>query len=85
MVLTHNLLLMYEQKLEKRHGVVNEAEDKRRAKRTEKKVQACGKAGTPLSSLVVAAKEATQRSVKFIRWLRHFSGIPLRKRPPCSN
>jgi hypothetical protein len=30
----------------------------------------CAKQGTPLSSLVLVAQRAAQRSVKFLRWLR---------------
>ncbi|MCI0534076.1 MAG: hypothetical protein L0Z50_02495 [Verrucomicrobiales bacterium] len=69
-VMTHNLLLLYEQALEKRHGVSNQAEDQRRAKRREAEAAACAKAQQPLSALVLRARRATQRSVKFIRWVR---------------
>lgn len=68
--ITHNLLVSYERKLERQHGVTNEAEDRRRAKRTEAAGQTCVKKGTPLSTLVLQARGATQRSVKFVRWLR---------------
>lgn len=68
--LTHNLLLLYEQRLESEHGVTNQAEDQRRQKRIQAAVAACRKAGQPLSTLVVEAQNATQRSVKFIRWVR---------------
>ena len=68
--MTHNLLVFYEQVLEMRHGVTNEAEDERRAKRTQAEDQACRQAGNALSTLVLATRRATQRSVKFIRWLR---------------
>lgn len=69
--LTHNLLLSYEQGLEERHEVKNTAEDERRRQRLETAGQASTKNGLPLSSLVLAARRATQRSVKFLRWLRH--------------
>ena len=69
--ITHNLLLCYEQDLEDRHDVKNTAEDERRSKRTDSAAQTCAKTGWPISSLVLAARRATQRSVKFIRWLRH--------------
>ena len=68
--ITHNLLLRYEQELEQRHGIENQAEDKRRAGRTEADEKSCMEAGQPLSPLVVGAQRATQRSVKFIRWVR---------------
>ncbi len=69
--LTHNLLLMYEQILEAEHALTNEAEDKRRARRVEQAERACAEAGQPLSTLVSQVRRTTQRSVKFIRWLRH--------------
>lgn len=68
--LTHNLLLIYECQLETNHGVTNVAEDQRRADRSALAGRQCAKAGQPLSTLVLAARRATQRSVKFIRWLR---------------
>jgi hypothetical protein len=68
--LTHNLLLLYEQALETQHGVTNHAEDQRRAKRMEADRKVCAKAGQPLSALVLQARRATQRSVKFVRWVR---------------
>jgi hypothetical protein len=68
--ITHNLLMIYEQKLESEHGVVNVAEDQRRAKRIKAVVKACESARNPISTLVVQARGATQRSLKFIRWLR---------------
>lgn len=70
LVLTHNLLLLYEQWLAEQHGVENHAEDKRRQQRTAQMRQTAAQQKTPLSSLVVALRRATQRSVKFIRWLR---------------
>jgi hypothetical protein len=69
-VLTHNLLVGYEYLLEQRHGVTNQAEDQRRARRTESARAACARISAPLSSLVLLPRRATQRSVKFIRWLR---------------
>ncbi len=68
--LTHNLLLLYEQALEIHHGVENRSEDKRRHKRTEHCVATRAKVGKPISTLILQARFATQRSVKFIRWIR---------------
>jgi hypothetical protein len=68
--ITHNLLLSYEQTLETEHGVTNQAEDRRRAKRTKGAAKKCAESGQPLSALVVRARRATQRSVKFVRWVR---------------
>lgn len=75
--ITHNLLLAYEQELERRHGVVNTAEEHRRDKRLELARRAGEENGLPLSSLIMQARRAAQRSVKFIRWLRH----ALREKP----
>lgn len=69
--MTHNLLLGYEGQLEQRHQVTNTAEDQRRSQRLEPGQQMCAKMKWPISSLVLEARRATQRSVKFIRWLRH--------------
>jgi hypothetical protein len=68
--ITHNLLLIYEQILEVEHALTNQAEDKRRTQRMEAAVQRCAQAKQPLSSLITEARRTTQRSVKFIRWLR---------------
>lgn len=68
--MTHNLLLLYEQSLERRHGVVNQAEDKRRAQRMAAAVKKAQKTGQCISTLVTGVRRATQRSVKFIRWMR---------------
>lgn len=70
-VLTHNLMLLYEGALAQRHGVENQAEDKRRAQRTSDEVGAAQRKRVRLPSLLLPARRATQRSVKFIRWLRH--------------
>lgn len=68
--ITHNLLVIYEQQLQERHGVTNEAEDKRRAQRAEKARQNCAAMGQPVNAFIAEAQGATQRSVKLIRWLR---------------
>jgi hypothetical protein len=70
LALTHNLMLLYEQRLERHHGLDNEAEDQRRLRRTVQALRTTALQGTPLSSLVIQARRATQRSVKFVRWLR---------------
>lgn len=68
--LTSNLLLLYERRLEKDHGVTNEAEDRRREQRMGWAERAARMAGRAISRVLLRAREATQRSVKFIRWLR---------------
>ena len=70
-MLTHNLLLCYEDRLEKLHAVTNQAEEQRRDRRTTEVSAPAARQGTPRSTLVVQARRATQCSVKFIRWLRH--------------
>jgi len=68
--ITHNLMLIYEDHLEREHGVSNEAEDKRRQKRADASVKAAQTMGRKISALLLCVRRATQRSVKFIRWLR---------------
>ena len=69
--ITHNLLLYYEQDLEQRYELENTAEDQRQQRRTQAAKRTGVKTGWPLPALVLQARRATQRSVKFIRWLRH--------------
>ena len=62
--LTHNLMTLMEQTVEKRCGIRNEAEFKRREQR---------RAGQPApeTSAATAVQRLTQRTVKFIRWLKN--------------
>ena len=71
LALTHNLLLIYEQKLASYHGVTNDAEDQRRDKRFERATKHCVRSGYPPTTLASQSRIASQRSVKFVRWLRH--------------
>ena len=50
--------------------MTNQAEDKRRAQRSQVTAEKCAAAGHPISALLLGARRATQRSVKFVRWLR---------------
>ena len=70
MALTHNLLLAYEQVLEERHEVSNGPEDRRRNQRLQAMHRQCTLERTPVSQLLLLTRRATQRGVKFIRWLR---------------
>jgi hypothetical protein len=70
LTITHNLLLLYEQALAVRHAVQNQAEDQRRRARKQEQQQIARQNGQLLSTLVSQVCQATQRSVKFIRWLR---------------
>lgn len=62
--LTHNLMTLMEQKIEKRSGVRNEAEFKRREKRRNEKP-------AEVKIVELAVERLTQRTVKFIRWLKN--------------
>lgn len=68
--ITHNLLMLYEARLEEDHGIKNQAEDARRAKRMDEMSRMCAQSGQPLSTLVTQVRRASQRSVKFVRWVR---------------
>ena len=68
--ITHNLMMLYESRLEEDHGVTNEVEDRRRARRVVEAQAACQASGQALSTLVTAVRRTTQRSVKFVRWVR---------------
>jgi hypothetical protein len=69
--LAHNLLLLYEQRLQQEHGVTNTAEDQRRARRQAGLAENAGRLGRAIPTMLLTARTATQRSVKFVRWLRH--------------
>jgi hypothetical protein len=68
--MAHNLMVRCETELEREHGVRNEAELARRAKRLEKEEARLIRQGETLPMLVRALQRLTVRSVKFIRWLR---------------
>ena len=70
--LAHNLMVLYERELRQEHGITNEAEDRRRAKRLKEEKEAVKKAGRILTPLREALQRCTQRTVKFIRWLRSY-------------
>ena len=56
----------------RRHGITNGAEDRRRAKRLEDEKLDIAKSSPPISPRREALQRCTQRSVKFIRWLRSY-------------
>ena len=68
--LWHNLMLLCEAELEREHGIRNEAELARRAKRLQEEAERLGKEGHVLPVLIETFQRLTQRSVKFVRWLR---------------
>ena len=50
--------------------MVNQAENRRREKRQLEVRRVARKSGRKVSSLLLSLRRASQRSVKFIRWLR---------------
>ena len=68
--LAHNLMLLCENNLESVHGIRNVAELKRRAKRLTELIATLAPKNLTLPILFVATQRFTQRSLKFIRWLR---------------
>lgn len=70
--LTHNLMTLMEEEIRKRSGVVNEAEYKRRAKSRPPSDAAKPMPCRTESGIIEHAIERlTQRTVKFIRWLKN--------------
>jgi Transposase DDE domain len=69
--ITHNLMQLYQGRLEQEHGVEDTAEEQRRKKRIEELQRVAANLGRAVSSLLLDVRKATQRSVKFVRWLRH--------------
>jgi hypothetical protein len=70
--LAHNLMVLHEDLLLREHGIVNEAENRRREKRLKKEQETARKAGRAVPLLRQALQRCTQRTVKFVRWLRVF-------------
>ena len=67
--LTHNLTVLHDQTLADA-GIQNTAEVKRRAKRLETLTVSAAAAGRIIPCIIAGFQRLTQRSVKFIRWLR---------------
>jgi hypothetical protein len=68
--LAHNLMLIFEDRL-KKEGIKNKVEDKRRNKRLKKLLAHTDIKESSLPFYLKTPKRPTQRSVKFIRWLRN--------------
>jgi hypothetical protein len=68
--IAHNLMLILDQYL-KKEGVENEIENNRRRKRLEKVLAGTKTKRDKLPVFLITPKRPTQRSVKFIRWLRN--------------
>jgi hypothetical protein len=68
--MAHNLMLMLEGCIEK-EGIINDIENNRRSKRLKEVLVNSKAANKTLPDFLIQPKRATQRSVKFIRWLRN--------------
>ena len=68
--LTYNLIRLVEERLQPEHGLVNQVEEERKGKERQKIKEKANAQGRAVSTLLLNACQATQRSVKFIRWLR---------------
>lgn len=74
--LAHNLMVLLEAELEREHGIRNEAEIKRRAQRLAADRAALKKQKGKMPALAQRVQRLTQRSLKFIRWLRYHLFAP---------
>jgi hypothetical protein len=70
--LTHNLMLLMEDHMEKTFDVINTAENQRREERLTEMKKTAAKAGRKVSSMYNYVRRFTKRSVKFIRALSAF-------------
>ena len=69
--LTHNLLLRFEDQIIKENNVVNEVENTRREKRLNDTIHKASISGSAISRLLQRIRlRCTQRTVKFIRWIK---------------
>ena len=77
--LTHNLLVLFEQKLERDYQIKNEAGLRRQQKRLDDQIATAKKKDRLLCSLLTTVLRPLQRSVKLLRWLRShwFSSCPI--------
>jgi len=69
--IAHNLMLILEGCIE-REGIINEIENNRRSKRLQEALVNSKAEKKTLPDFLIQPKRATQRSVKFIRWLRNY-------------
>jgi hypothetical protein len=70
--LAHNLLLLFEQHLERGHDVANQAEQRRRGERLAQQQQSARLRRMELPPLIARCQRPTQTSLKLIRLLRSF-------------
>jgi hypothetical protein len=70
--LTHNLMTLMEDQIRRRSGVINQAEFKRKARTSATTAAAKPSSSCPDARPIhYAAERLTQRTVKFIRWLKN--------------
>ena len=69
--MAHNLLLLLERSLEREEGITDEKVKRRRQKRMDQAKEKVKEAGKRLSPMVANCTRITQRSLQFIRWVRH--------------
>jgi len=69
--LAHNLMVLFEIALEENEGIRDEKVDKKRERRNQIAQALAKERGDTLNPLVVECVRRTQRSLQFIRWLRH--------------
>lgn len=69
--LTHNLMLIMEKHLITEEGIENKIEINRKSDRLVKEIKAAKEKGREFPFHLRNLKRSTQRSVKFIRWLRN--------------
>ena len=84
--MTHHLMTLLEAQIMAEEGIRNEAEQKRRRARIikqVKKTRAAGHGKLPFAQRLV--QKITQRSVKFVRWLRVFLFSPASWSRACAN
>jgi hypothetical protein len=69
--LTHNLMTLMEDQIRRQSGVINQAEFKRRAKKHARSTASTPRSNPPQTPPIhPTAERLTQRTVKFIRWLK---------------
>ncbi|MBF0235311.1 MAG: transposase [Desulfamplus sp.] len=71
MCLAHNLMMIMEDNLKTEQGIENTIEFKRKRKRLDKAIAMAKANGVDLPKHLRDIRRFTQRSVKFIRWLRN--------------
>ncbi len=69
--ITHNLLVLLENRLETNEGIKDAKVLRKRADREAKDAAKAREAGRLMNPLLSIARRATQRSLQFLRWLRH--------------